>query len=186
MQRKLLGIISVYSTQEVSYLYIFCIRQVLVKKWKYNEAVHQLFIDSEKAYDSVRREVLHDILIEFGIPMKLAGLIKMCLSESYSRVLADKHLSDIFPVKNGLNQGDDLSPLLFNFALEYVSRRVQVNQDELKMNGTHQFLVNADAVNTLGGSVHAVKKNTGVLVVAIKIRLEVNAYKTKYVVIHGD
>ena len=46
----------------------FCICQTLEKKWEYNEAVHQLFIDFKKAYDSVRREVLYNILIEFGIP----------------------------------------------------------------------------------------------------------------------
>ena len=56
--------------------HIFCIRQILEKKWEYNEAVHQLFIDFKKAYDSVRREVLYNILIEFGIPMKLEKLIK--------------------------------------------------------------------------------------------------------------
>jgi len=50
---------------------------------EYNEAVHQLFIDFKKAYDSVRREVLYNILIEFGIPKKLVRLIKMCLTEMY-------------------------------------------------------------------------------------------------------
>jgi hypothetical protein len=53
------------------------IRQILEKKWEYNEAVHQLFIDFKKAYDSVRREALYNILIEFGIPKKLVRLIKM-------------------------------------------------------------------------------------------------------------
>jgi hypothetical protein len=52
------------------------------KKWEYSETVHQLFIDFKKAYDSVRREVLYSILIEFGVPMKLVRLIKMCLSET--------------------------------------------------------------------------------------------------------
>jgi len=66
--------------------HIFCIRQILGKKWEYNEAVHQLFIDFKKAYDSVRREVLYNILIEFGVPQKLVRLIKMCLTETYSRV----------------------------------------------------------------------------------------------------
>jgi hypothetical protein len=37
---------------------IFCIRQILEKKWEYNETVHQLFVDFKKAYDSVRREIL--------------------------------------------------------------------------------------------------------------------------------
>jgi len=57
--------------------HIFCIHQILDKKWEHNEAVHQLFIDFKKAYDSVRREALYSILIEFGIPKKLVRLIKM-------------------------------------------------------------------------------------------------------------
>jgi len=65
---------------------IFCIRQMLEKKWEYNEEVHQLFIDFKKAYDSVRREVLYNILPEFDIPSKLVRLIKMNLTETYSRV----------------------------------------------------------------------------------------------------
>jgi hypothetical protein len=84
--------------------------------WAYSETVHQLFIDFKKAYDSVRREVLYNINIEFGIPMKLVRLIKMCLNETYSKVRIGKHLSDSFPIQNGLKQGDDLSTLLFNFA----------------------------------------------------------------------
>jgi sorting nexin-29 len=63
--------------------HIFCIRQILEKKWEYNEVVYQLFIDFKKAYDSVRGEVLYNILIQFGTPMKLARLIKMCLNETY-------------------------------------------------------------------------------------------------------
>jgi len=49
------------------------------KKYIYNEAVHQLFMDFKEAYDSIRREVLYIILIEFDIPMKLVRLLKMCL-----------------------------------------------------------------------------------------------------------
>jgi hypothetical protein len=85
--------------------------------------VHQLFIDFKKAYDSVRREVLYNILIELGIPMKLVRLVKMWLNETYSRVRVGKHLSDTFPIKNGLKQ-DALSPLLFNFALGNAIRGV--------------------------------------------------------------
>jgi hypothetical protein len=62
---------------------------------------------------------LYNILIEFGIPKKLVRLVKMCLTETYSRVRVGKNLSDRFPIRNGLKQGDALSPLLFNFALEY-------------------------------------------------------------------
>ena len=80
-------------------------------------------------------------------------------------------------------QGDALSPLLFNFALEYTIRRAQVNQDGLKLNGTHQLLVYADVVNILGGNAHTVKENAETLVVATKeTGLEVNADKTKYMI----
>jgi hypothetical protein len=64
--------------------------------------VHQLFINIKKAYDSVRREALHNILIEFGIPSKLVGLIKMCLNETYSRICIGKNLSNKFSIENGL------------------------------------------------------------------------------------
>jgi len=167
--------------------HIFCICQILEKKWKYNETVHQLFIDFKKAYDSVRREVLHNILIEFGDPMKMVSPTKMCLTETYSKVWVGKNLSDMFPIRNGLKQGDALSPLLFSFDLEYAIRRVQVKQDGLKLNGTHQLMVYADDVNILGGSVHTVKENAEALILASKnIGLEVNADKTKYMVMSQD
>ena len=86
----------------------------MLKKREYNEALHQLFIDFKKAYDSVRMEALYNILMEFGIPKKLISLIKMCLTETYSRVRVGKNLSEKFPIRNGLKQGDALSPLLFN------------------------------------------------------------------------
>ena len=142
MQRKLLGIINnillsrltpyaeeVIGDHQCGFRrtrsttdHIFCIRKLLEKKWEYNEAVHQLLIDFKKAYDSIRREVLCNILIEFGITMKLDRLIVMHLNETYSRVQVGKNLSDMFPIMNGLKQGDALLPLLFNFALEYASR----------------------------------------------------------------
>ena len=71
---------------------------------------------------------------------------------------------------------DALSPLLFNFALEYATGRVQVNQDGLKLNGIYQFLVFAGDVNMLGGSLHTIKENAEALIVASKVNgLEVNA-----------
>ena len=82
---------------------------------------------------------MYNTLIEFGILMKMVRLIKMCLTETYSTVRAGKNLSDMFPIRNGLKQGDALSPLLFNFSLDYAIRRVQVIQNGLQLNGTHQL-----------------------------------------------
>jgi len=72
------------------------------RKWEYNEAVHQLFVEFKKAHDSVRREALYNILIEYDSLMKLVRLVEMGLNEIYSRVRVGKHLSDMFPIKNGL------------------------------------------------------------------------------------
>jgi len=112
-------------------------------------------VDLKEAYDSVRRKILYNIVVEFGIPIKLARLIKLCLNEICSRV---NRLSDMFCMKNGLKQGDALTPLLFNVALEYAIRRVHVNQNGLKVNATLKLLVYVDDANILGGSVDTIKK----------------------------
>jgi hypothetical protein len=87
----------------------------------------------------------------------------------------------MFPGKTGLKQGDALSSLLFNCALEYAIRKVQANQEGLKLNSMHRLLVYADVVNMFGGSVRTINKSMEALVVTSKeTGLEVNAEKTKY------
>ena len=111
----------------------------------------------------------------------------MSLTETYSRVRVGENVSDRFPIRKGLKQGDALSSLLSNFALEYAVRRVQLNQDGLKLNCTHQLLAYADHVNILGGSMHTLKENAEALVTATReITLELSADKTKYMVMFRD
>jgi hypothetical protein len=100
-------------------------------------------------------------------------LFKMCLNETCSKVRIGKHFSDSFLIQNGLKQGDALSPLLFNSALEYAIRSVQVNQ-----------LAYADDVNLLGDNTDNIKKNTETITDASKdIGLQINVEKTKYMLL---
>jgi hypothetical protein len=71
---------------------------------------------------------------------------------SKREVHIDKHLSHNFPIQNGLNEGDALSPVLFDLALEYDIRKVKEKQVGLKLNGIHQLQVYVDDVNVLGNN----------------------------------
>jgi hypothetical protein len=91
------------------------------------------------------------------------------------------YLSDMFPIQNGLKQEDALSPLLFNFALEYTIGKVQENQVGLKLNVTHQLLLYADDVNLLGDNRYHKEKHTNSDTSKV-VGLAVNTEETKYIV----
>ena len=112
----------------------------------------------------------------------------MCLNETCSRVWVGKHLSDMFPVKIGLKKDYALLSLPLIFALEYAIRRVQANQEDLKLNGTCQFLVYAeDIIYWTETYMLCIKKNAEALVVSSKENgPEVNVDKTKYMVVSQD
>jgi hypothetical protein len=103
------------------------------------------------------------------------------LHETYSKVRVGILLSDKFPIQNGLKQGDALSPLVFNFVLQYTNWKVKENREGLELNVSHQLLVYADDINLLDDSINTIKENKGILLEASRyIGLEINAEKTKY------
>jgi hypothetical protein len=150
------------------------------EKWEYRGTKHELVIDFKKSCDSVRRKVLYNILTKFSTPVKLVRLSKMCLSETYIKFHIGKHLSDVFPIQNGLKQ-KILLPLLFNFPSGYTIRKSQENKEGLELNGRHQLVISADDVNLLGKILNIIKENKEALLNSSNENgLEVNAEKTKY------
>jgi hypothetical protein len=108
----------------------------------------------------------------------------LCLNETCNKVSVGKLLSAIFRSQTGLKDGDALSPLLFNFDLEYAIRKIQENKVRLKLNGTHQLLVYADDVNVWGDNINAINKITETLIDASKeVCLEVSTEKSKYMLL---
>jgi hypothetical protein len=129
----------------------FCVCQILEKKWDYNGIVQQVFMDFRKACDSVRSKELCNILIEFGIAIKLVRSIKMCLNETYSDIC--------FLFRMIWIQRDAYWLLLLNFALWYVIGKVGENVAGLKLNGTFHLPVCVDDGNILVHNIHVINKN---------------------------
>jgi len=88
------------------------------KTVEYQIGVHHLFIDFKSAYDSIYREKLFGVMMEFGIPSKLIRLIKTTMTNVQCSVRIQSHLSEPIPTTCGVRQGDALASLLFNIALE--------------------------------------------------------------------
>jgi hypothetical protein len=86
-----------------------------------------------------------------------------------SKVCIGKHLSDSFPVQNGLRQGDALISLPFNSALQYAIWKVQGNQVGLKLNRIHQLLAYSEYENLLGDDIDTMNKNTETLMLVRRL-----------------
>jgi len=93
---------------------LFTIRQIMEKAWEYNITIHQLFVDFKQAYDSLYRNELFGIMMEFGIPEKLIRLAKATLTDTKCKILINNTQSDPFDIDSGARQGDKLSTFFFS------------------------------------------------------------------------
>ena len=130
---------------------IFALKIIKEKLWEYNQSVQYLFIDFQKACDSIHRDTLWDCMKEFEIPTKLINMCKTCVQTARSVVRIEGTLSSFFENKPGLKQGDPLSPILFNLALQKVIQSINMVPSGIKI-GKEQLnvLANADDIALIG------------------------------------
>lgn len=160
---------------------MFLLKQIMEKRWEYAQSVHCLFVDFAKAYDSIDRETLYHILTSYQVPKKLVRMIKIATGTSRMRVRAGGGLTDEFEVVTGLKQGDALSPVLFNLALEHIIRKVLLIDGGVELNGKHKIVGYADDLAILGQSEREVVKMTEKLEEEGKgVGLRISHEKTEY------
>ncbi|KAL1447571.1 hypothetical protein WDU94_012383, partial [Cyamophila willieti] len=163
---------------------IFVLRQLSEKSWEFNRNLHLIFLDCIKAYDSVHRETLLNILREFEIPNKLINLISMCTSETFAKIKTPTMISEPFQIHSGLRQGDPLSPVLFNLVLEKIDRELQksISEKGLQMERTRiNRLAYADDIVLISETKEDLIKMTEEFgKIAAKIGLKISIDKSEY------
>lgn len=171
--------------------HIFSLRVLIEEAWEYNQEVHMLFIDFKKAYDSIHRNTLFNIMKELEIPSKLINLTRMCLEETYAKILSSCE-SECFTISSGLRQGDPCSPVLFNLVLEKIDREVKILLAEenygIQLN---HFVISrlayADDVVLLTHSKESLRLFTDIYIKAAqKVGLEINVTKSEYMCINRN
>lgn len=143
-----------------------------------------LFIDFQKAYDTINRQKLWYYLLKNGIPEKLVRLTKMCIAESTCKVrINDSHTSE-FSINAGVRQGDGLSPLLFNIALDEALRKTKEQTPGIKLGTKINVLAFADDVALISEDPTGLQQLAEVLINEAKlVGLEISESKTKYMVV---
>jgi len=160
---------------------MFSIRQILEKYREFQKDTHHLFVDFKAAYDSVLRDKLWHVMGEFSFPNKLIRMTQLTLRDVVSKVRIREQLSVPFTTENGLRQGDPLSTLLFNIALESAVRRSRVPTQVVIYDEPVQYLAYADDIDIVGKTMRNVREAFSNLEKCGKdIGLTVNIAKTKY------
>ena len=109
---------------------IFTVRQVQEKCLEQNLDLYSVFIDLTKAFDTVNREALWDVLARHGCPPKFIQIILLFHVNMTGQVLSNGEQSDPFTISNGVKQGCVLAPVLLNLFFICVLRQAVGNMDE--------------------------------------------------------
>lgn len=162
---------------------IFNVRQTMEKMWELGSDMHQIFIDFKQAYDSINRPFLWTAMRDMGIPLKYIRLAKATVEHSRSCVRLQSDLSKTFDVSSGLRQGDGLSPLLFNIALDKVIRNSAINWTGTLVHKSQQLFAYADDLDIVGRNAQTVVRGFQALKdAAHPAGLQISEGKTKYLV----
>ncbi|KAJ3659052.1 hypothetical protein Zmor_010761 [Zophobas morio] len=161
---------------------IFALREIQAERYDNKLKTHVMFVDFKQAYDKVNREQVYQSMKAIGVENKLIRLVRMTLSNTKTKVKVGGNESREFHVKEGLRQGDPLSPVLFNIVLEKVVRDSGVNRTGLIYHKRHQLLaLFADEIaivtrteKELREVVRKLERETR------KVGLEINQKKSKY------
>ncbi|VVC38751.1 Reverse transcriptase domain [Cinara cedri] len=152
--------------------------------WEFNKDVYILFVDFKKAYDSIHRASLINILREFKFPKELVNLVEASLNGTKIKVKLANTLSQPVEVVTGLRQGDALSPVLFNLVLEKIVREINLCEGVELGRSTINILAYADDISLMGRSREMIiKMGKSFIKAAEKVGLRVNEEKTKYMVV---
>lgn len=160
---------------------LFILKEAISKCWEYKKDVHALFIDLSKAYDSLIRGKIWQKMKKFGIPRKLINLVRITVENSKCKVRVDGEISEEFEVGTGVRQGDGLSPLLFNIALEDALQRVRGTNIGVEVGSKVNILAFADDVVILAEDKEDMEELTRIFIRETELMgLRVNDDKTKY------
>lgn len=161
---------------------IFILKSIISKYWEYNKGFHALFVDFSKAYDSLNRKSIWKKMEKFGIPKKLINLVKMTTENSKCKVRVEGELSETFEVETGVRQGDGLSPLLFNIAIEDALQMTRQTNLGIKVGSNINVLAFADDVTLLAETKEDLEQLTSIFIQeTVQMGLVINDEKTKYI-----
>ena len=162
---------------------IATLRIILEQSKEFNSPLYAVFIDFEKAFDSLDREVLWQLMKHYGIPEKIITIIRNTYRGMQCRVVHEGKLTESFEVTTGVRQGCLLSPFLFLLAVDWIMRKAT----EGKRNGIQWTLFEqlddldfADDISLLSHNHHQVQeKTTSVETTALQTGLRISIKKTK-------